>query len=528
MHLLRRLALVVVPTVLVVTGTTTCPAAHLVRLTRWEEPAVLIANHGPGVEYYKLIARMEWQGAAEDGKTYNIHIIYPDGRTQTREIPAAEIAAKRVTALVLTSEVRNRRPAEVVLWVNLSDPATNAVLSNELEATIEDFPRPTPAAAANDPTPFGWGKPLSGAAGEPRRLPRPAPGGFEFVRIPASDAQPGFFIATTEATNAQLAKGQPGYDPRAGRSDEFTLEDPAQPAVGLNPKQAQDYLAALSKADPSGVTYRLPAQAEWLRAARAGKEAAFWWGDESSYPAGANFLGPEPALPTDTTAPARTVEREGVTGFAANPWGLFHTFGNVAEWANAPGAGFVRLGGHFRTEPATPLAEVAVEDAATTGPDAYVGVRPAFDLDGETGAELVRKRSGAMHCSPGSTWSTTRTARRRPSRAGSPILRCGGPPTGGSSRSGSWRPSRTRSLPPQWPPGSSPPWDPSPNRCAGSRPSAAGSTWSPSRSAGEIRSRFGGRSGMSTFTLMVTPAVRATMRTSSSRSSPTARAASTC
>jgi Sulfatase-modifying factor enzyme 1 len=391
MRLPRRLAVILVSTVLALTITASCPAAHLVRLTRWEDPAVLVAHHAPGVEYFKLIARAEWPRDAEAGKKYNVHLIYPDGTTETRAIPAGEILSGRLTVLVRTSEVRNRRPAEVVIWVNVSDPATNAVLSNELEATIEDFPRPRPTVSSNDPGPFGWGEPLTGEPGVARRLPRPAPGGFEFVRIPGTDGVPGFFIATTEATNAQAAKGLPGYDPRAGRSDEFTLEDPAQPAVGLNPKQAQDYLAALSKADPSGVTYRLPAQAEWIRAARAGKETAFWWGDESTYPAGANFLGPEPALPIDTTAPARTAESAGANGFVANPWGLFHTFGNVAEWAQAPGAGFVRLGGHFRTEPVTPLPEIPVEDPAATGPDPYVGVRPAFDLDGETGAELIRK-----------------------------------------------------------------------------------------------------------------------------------------
>jgi hypothetical protein len=201
---------------------------------------------------------------------------------------------------------------------------------------------------------------------------------------------PGYLIATTEASNAQVAKQLAGYDPRAGRSDEFTLEDPAQPAVGLSPKRAQEYLAALSKADPSGVTYRLPTQAEWLRAARAGKDSAFWWGDESTHPEGANFLGPEPGLANDTTAPVRPDLVAGSGAFVANPWGLFHTFGNVAEWASTEGGGFVRLGGHFRTEPVTPLPEVAVQNAESTGPDPYVGVRPAAEMSAERGAELVR------------------------------------------------------------------------------------------------------------------------------------------
>jgi hypothetical protein len=57
----------------------------------------------------------------------------------------------------------------------------------------------------------------------------------------------------------------------------------------------------------------------------------------------------------------------------------------------APSGGVERLGGHFRTEPASPLPEVAVADAGSTGPDPYVGVRPVFDLDAATGSVLVRR-----------------------------------------------------------------------------------------------------------------------------------------
>ena len=54
----------------------------------------------------------------------------------------------------------------------------------------------------------------------------------------------------------------------------------------------------------------------------------------------------------------------------------------------------MRLGGHFRTEPATPLPEIAVENDETTGPDPYVGVRPAFDLTAEAGAALLSRALG--------------------------------------------------------------------------------------------------------------------------------------
>jgi hypothetical protein len=273
----------------------------------------------------------------------------------------------------------------------VSDAATGAVVSNDLTATIADFPRPTPTVAANDPGPFGWGEPLAGAAGEPRALPQSGPDGFRFVWIPAKGDVPGFLIATTEASNVQVGMRLEGYDPRAGRSDEFRLEEPAQPAVALSPKRALEYLAALGMTDPSGVTYQLPTHAEWLRAARAGKDTAFWWGDESTHPEGANFLGPEPALAVDTTAPVRPDPSAGAGGFVANPWGLFHTFGNVAEWATPAGGGFIRLGGHFRTEPMTPLPEPAVENAESVGPDPYVGVRPVVELSAEKGAELIRQ-----------------------------------------------------------------------------------------------------------------------------------------
>jgi hypothetical protein len=386
----HRLPLFVVSTILLVFAVAPCSAESL-RLLRWEGPAVLIKNIAPGVEYYRLRAAVSLPEALPSDGIYKLQVIHPDGRTEVRTIPASEIRARRLSVLVRSDEVKNRLPADVAFWVNVSDAATCAVVSNDLTATIADFPRPSPAAAASDPGPFGWGEPLAGAAGTPRLLPRPGPDGFQFVWVPATESIPAFAIAITEASNAQVAKRLAGYDPRAGRSDEFSLEDPGQPALGLTPKRAEAYLEALGKADPAGVTYRLPTQAEWLRAARAGKDTAFWWGDESTHPEGANFLGPEPTLPSDTTAPARPVQSGAPGAFGANPWGLFHTFGNIAEWAGSSESGFVRLGGHFRTEPASPLPDVTVENAETTGRDPYVGVRPAFALDPEKGAALIRQ-----------------------------------------------------------------------------------------------------------------------------------------
>ena len=122
-----------------------------------------------------------------------------------------------------------------------------------------------------------------------------------------------------------------------------------------------------------------------------GQDHDVLWGDEPTFPAGANLLGPEPVLAGDVTAPSRPSESSPQT-FQLNPFGLAHTFGNVAEWATDPAGGFVRMGGHFRTEPAAPLPVVKVEKAEELGPDPFVGVRPAFVLTPESGSALIRQK----------------------------------------------------------------------------------------------------------------------------------------
>ena len=184
-----------------------------------------------------------------------------------------------------------------------------------------------------------------------------------------------------QLANAQLRARQPDYDPRKGRSDEFALEQPEQPALNLTPEKAEAYLHAL---DRSGLGFRLPTVAEWTLAANAGRATHYWWGDMAAFPDGANLLGPEPGLTADTTATR--------SGFKPNPWGLFHTYGNVEEWAKEADGSFHRLGGHFRTEPSETPPALKVAGPREIGPDPYVGVRVALDLTPEIGATILRKQ----------------------------------------------------------------------------------------------------------------------------------------
>lgn len=361
----------------------------LVNLERWGGRAAHVPNRGPGQEYYQLDAVASWaQGAPADASRYRLRVTFPDGRTLDQDLAASQAPpARRVTFYVPTSAVRNLMPQQVVVQAVVFDGRSGQAVSNVLTARIGDFPHPGSVQPDVEDGPFDWGRPLSAAEGSPRPLERRSPDGFSFVRFPGSSSSPGFYLATTEATNQQVRDRLPGYDPDAGRSDDFRLSGPRQPALNLTPAKAEEYLAALSSADGTGAKYRLPTRDEWLRAARAGKSTAFWWGDEPTFPGGANFLGAEPSLPEETTAPAST--KAGQEGFKANPWGLFHTFGNVAEWATTPEGGFLRLGGHFRTEPASPLPDVPVEAKDQLGPDPYVGVRPALDLDDISASALI-------------------------------------------------------------------------------------------------------------------------------------------
>jgi len=101
----------------------------------------------------------------------------------------------------------------------------------------------------------------------------------------------------------------------------------AHPVVGVTWHDAQHYLVWLSTA--TGKRYRLPSEAEWEYACRAGTKTAFSFGDTIT-PQQANYDG------TFTyNGGARGAYRAGTTPagmFPANPWGLFDMHGNVWEW----------------------------------------------------------------------------------------------------------------------------------------------------------------------------------------------------
>jgi len=104
-------------------------------------------------------------------------------------------------------------------------------------------------------------------------------------------------------------------------------QDERHPVVCVSWHDAQLYLQWLS--EKTGQEYRLPSEAEWEYACRAGSHTAFSFGDEIT-PEHANYDGhftyndgPKGSSHGGTTR---------VGSYQPNPWGLFDMHGNVWEW----------------------------------------------------------------------------------------------------------------------------------------------------------------------------------------------------
>ena len=110
------------------------------------------------------------------------------------------------------------------------------------------------------------------------------------------------------------------------------------PALSMSYHGAAEFCAWLSK--KTGRRYRLPTEAEWEHACRAGTEGFYSCGDKAvclgEYAWTAENAG-------GTTHPAGTKK--------PNAWGLHDMHGNVAEWTTSPdGTGVIR-GGSFMDPP---------------------------------------------------------------------------------------------------------------------------------------------------------------------------------
>ena len=157
----------------------------------------------------------------------------------------------------------------------------------------------------------------------------------------------GEFRRFVRDTGRDMSGGAFGYVPGKGyeRSDTVGWDNPGfsqtddHPVTCVNEHDADAYAGWL--ADRTRRPYRLPSEAEWEYACRAGTTTARFWGDDrdgarrfanvadfSFARAAKASAGPERVFQHDDgyafTSP--------VGAFAPNPWGLYDMLGNVWEW----------------------------------------------------------------------------------------------------------------------------------------------------------------------------------------------------
>jgi len=166
--------------------------------------------------------------------------------------------------------------------------------------------------------------------------------GMEFVLIPAGTFMMGspddetrrddderlhkvtltkpFYLQTTEVTQRQW-KALMGNNPSRFKGDDHPVER-------VSWKDAREFIQKLNGKEGTD-RYRLPTEAEWEYACRAGTENPFSTGrcistDEANYDGNHPMSGCSKGIYREKTMP--------VGSFSSNQWGLYDMHGNVWEW----------------------------------------------------------------------------------------------------------------------------------------------------------------------------------------------------
>jgi len=136
-----------------------------------------------------------------------------------------------------------------------------------------------------------------------------------------------FYIGAYEVTNAQYEQFDPSHHDLRGKLG-YSRGD-GEAVVFVSWHDAVRFTQWLSKQD--GKPYRLPTEAEWEYAARAGTQSPFWTGD--TLPAAFQKNARQTWFPDPTRSKPEADAVDLTVGKTPpSPWGLFDMHGNVEEW----------------------------------------------------------------------------------------------------------------------------------------------------------------------------------------------------
>jgi len=185
----------------------------------------------------------------------------------------------------------------------------------------------------------------------------------------------GFWMARTEVTNGQFRKFRADHNSRDYSG--VSLNGDNQPVVYVTWNDANDFAQWLKGQNGGQYKFRLPTEAEWEYASRAGKESSRYWGDDPNKACAYENVA-------DLTAKRQWGWEEShdcddgyaaiapVGTFQANDFGIYDMLGNVWEWCEdiygvdaytrhdrmnpsftdrAAGTGRVVRGGYWHSQP---------------------------------------------------------------------------------------------------------------------------------------------------------------------------------
>ena len=128
----------------------------------------------------------------------------------------------------------------------------------------------------------------------------------------------GKYPVTVAEWIACVTSGGCSYRPTVGEGDTART-----PVTNVSWSDALEYTQWLQQT--TGKPYRMPSEAEWEYAARAGTTTRYWWGEQ---PGAGHADCTGCGGPHDPLRPAL------VDAYPPNPWGLFSMSGGVAEWVD--------------------------------------------------------------------------------------------------------------------------------------------------------------------------------------------------